>query len=119
MYMPENSTNISRIPANINSDLTTKTRSDLYILFAFMGFVMGSFMLFFTVNVSKARLGARKITPAVIDLPPRYSDVVPPSYEWVLEQLYPKEHRLKGYAVSNLSSMIVICNCLLTLLQYC
>ncbi|VDK39695.1 unnamed protein product [Gongylonema pulchrum] len=33
--------------------------------------------------------GARKdVTAFVVDLPPRYSEVVPPSYEWVLKHHY-------------------------------
>ncbi|VDM97823.1 unnamed protein product [Thelazia callipaeda] len=72
---------------------------DLYILFAFIGFIVGSFVLFFTINVSKARLGVRHDTNVyVIDLPPHYTDVVPPPYDWALQQHYSSDRHVKMFA---------------------
>uniref|UniRef100_A0A8R1XYV2 Uncharacterized protein n=1 Tax=Onchocerca volvulus TaxID=6282 RepID=A0A8R1XYV2_ONCVO len=90
--------------------------SDLYILFAFMGFIIGSFALFFTINVSKARLGTRNNTTVyVIDLPPRYSEVEPPSYDWVLKHRYLEDSSFKMHLSLNLSTMMIICSCLILL----
>uniref|UniRef100_A0A1I8EV13 Uncharacterized protein n=2 Tax=Wuchereria bancrofti TaxID=6293 RepID=A0A1I8EV13_WUCBA len=87
--------------------------SNLYILFAFMGFIIGSFVLFFTINVSKARLGTRNNTKVyVIDLPPRYSEVEPPPYDWVLKHRYLEDYSTKMHMTLNLSTMMVICSCL-------
>ncbi|KAM3717304.1 DNA-directed RNA polymerase subunit beta [Dirofilaria immitis] len=112
MYLPTNST----IIPSVESDRVSRMYSDLYILFAFMGFIVGSFVLFFTINVSKARLEARNNTTVyVIDLPPRYSEVEPPSYDWVLKHCYLEDYAFKVHMTLNLSTMIVIYSCLVLL----
>ncbi|EJD76784.1 hypothetical protein LOAG_16360 [Loa loa] len=83
--------------------------SDVYILFAFMGFIIGSFVLFFTINVSKARLETRKNTEVyVIDLPPRYSEVEPPPYDWVLKHHYLEDYSSKMHMTLNLSTVMTV-----------
>ncbi|VIO98278.1 Uncharacterized protein BM_BM10001 [Brugia malayi] len=112
MYLPDNSTFITGIPS-IESDRVSRMYSNLYILFAFMGFIIGSFVLFFTINVSKARLGTRNNTKVyVIDLPPRYSEVEPPPYDWVLKHRYLEDYSSKMHMTLNLSTVMVICSCL-------
>ncbi|KAL3985334.1 hypothetical protein ACH3XW_38200 [Acanthocheilonema viteae] len=110
MYLPDNSTFVTGMP-NIESDRVSRMYSDIYILFAFMGFIIGSFVLFFTINVSKARLETRKNTKVfVIDLPPRYSEVAPPPYDWVLKHRYSEDYSSKMHITLNLSTVMTVCS---------
>ncbi|CAG9536313.1 unnamed protein product [Cercopithifilaria johnstoni] len=48
----------------------------------------------------------------VIDLPPRYSEVEPPPYDWALKYCYLEDYSSKIHMTLNLSTAMIICSCL-------
>uniref|UniRef100_A0A914ZQS9 Uncharacterized protein n=1 Tax=Parascaris univalens TaxID=6257 RepID=A0A914ZQS9_PARUN len=91
-----------------NSELhyTDSARVQLYILMAIAAAIILScfILIFYVVIREKIRKRRSKEAVFILDAPPRYSDVMPPPYEWVMAHLKIDEKRLLALQIKSFTN---------------